>query len=61
MKFLPVEVDDKLLEAGGTSSTALAAALLAMLLLMTGFYWSEKLSPVFSTLNDNLERIEQSK
>jgi len=60
-KFLPVEVDDKLLEAGGTSSTALAAAILAMLLLMTGFYWSEKLSPVFSTLNDNLERIEQSK
>ena len=60
-KFAPDEIDEQLSEAGGTSSTALAAAILAMLLLMTGVYWSEKLSPVFTTLNDNLERIEQSK
>ena len=57
----PDEIDEQISEAGGTSSTALAAALLAMLLLMTGVYWSEKLSPVFTTLNDNLEKIEQSK
>jgi len=60
-KFPPDEIDEKLAEAGGTSSTAMAAAMLAVLLLMTGVYWSEKLSPVFSTLNQNLEKIEQSK
>lgn len=60
-KYTPDEIDDQLSESGGTNSTALAAAILALLLLMTGAYWSDKLSPVFTTLNDNLERIEQSK
>ena len=59
--YPPDEIDEKLSEAGGTSSTALAAAVLAMLLIMTGVYWTEKLSPVFSTLNENLEKIEQQK
>lgn len=59
-KSEPDEVDEKLSEAGGTNSTALAAAILAILLLSTGAYWSEKLSPVFTTLNDNLEKIEQA-
>ena len=59
--YLADELEEKLSEAGGTSSTALAAAILAMLLLMTSAYWTVKLSPVFTTLNDNLERIEQSK
>lgn len=59
--YLPDDLEEKLSEAGGTSSNALAAAILAMLLLMIVAYWTVKLSPVFTTLNDNLERIEQSK
>lgn len=59
--FPPDEVDEQLTEAGGTSSKALAVAVLVILISMTGLYWTGKLSPVFSTLNENLQRIEQSK
>jgi len=54
-------IDEKLSESGGTSKLALSAALLVVLLLMNGVYWTSKLSPVFSTLNENLDKIEQSK
>ena len=53
------EVDEKISESGGTSTTALAIAILSMLLLINAVYWTAKLSPVFSTLNENLGRIEQ--
>ncbi|GMR06405.1 MAG: hypothetical protein BMS9Abin25_0998 [Gammaproteobacteria bacterium] len=55
------KIDEKLSESGGTSKLALSAALLVTLLLMNGVYWTSKLSPVFSTLNENLDKIEQSK
>lgn len=55
------KIDEKLSESGGTSKLALSAALLVILLLMNGVYWTSKLSPVFSTLNENLDKIEQSK
>jgi len=55
------KIDEKLSESGGTSKLALSAALLVVLLLMNGVYWTSKLSPVFSTLNENLGQIEQTK
>ncbi|MFW2440343.1 MAG: DUF2628 domain-containing protein [Arenicellales bacterium] len=60
-RYLSAEVEEKLEESGGTSMLALSAALLVILLLMNGVYWTSKLSPVFSTLNENLEKIEQTK
>ena len=59
--YLSVEIEEKLEETGGTSTLALSAALLVILLLMNGVYWTSNLSPVFSTLNENLEKIEQTK
>lgn len=55
------EIEEKLTQSGGTSTLALSAALLVVLLLMNGVYWTGKLSPVFSELNENLEKIEQTK
>lgn len=43
------KIDEKLSESGGTSKLALSAALLLILLLMNGVYWTSKLSSVFST------------
>ncbi len=57
----PENIDEKLSQKGGTSTLALSGALLLILLLMNGVYWTSSLSPVFSTLSDNLEKLEQTK
>lgn len=55
----PTSIDENLTESGGVSNLALSAVFLLILLLMNGVYWTGKLSPVFSTLNVNLEKLEQ--
>jgi len=42
------KIDEKLSESGGTSTLALSAALLVILLLINGVYWTGYLSQVFS-------------
>ncbi len=53
------ELDELVPQAGGTSVLSLSVSLLIILLLMNGVYWTSKFSPLFTTLSENLENIQQ--
>jgi hypothetical protein len=60
-KSSPENIDEELQKSGGTSNMAIAAALLVVLILMNGLYWTNKFGPVFSVLNENIDRLEMKK